>query len=139
MDDVSGFELVVRLVVSLGLVLGCMMLFARFMRGKAGTMMLSAGRNKAQGTPLEILVRKPLSRSSSVAIIRAGDRVFAVGVTEERVTHLADLDPIAIELDLLELPAAAWTTPTGSATTTADSSTTRKGLVDQLKELTVRR
>jgi flagellar protein FliO/FliZ len=137
MQDVSGFELVVRLVVSLGLVIGCMMLLGRFMRAKGGAMM--GGGRKSQDTPLDVLVRKPLGRSSSIAIVRAGDRVFAIGVTEERVTHLADLDPFGIELDLSQLSAAEWTTPTGSATTMADSSTTRKGLLDQLKELTVRR
>ena len=53
-------ELIIRLVASLAVVVGLMLLLARFMGKRYG------GR---AGAPVQVLHRQPLSRSSSVAVI----------------------------------------------------------------------
>lgn len=82
-------ELVVRLVFSLAVVLGMLLLLTR----------LSAKRFKG-GTDalIRVLHRQPLSRTSAVAVVTVGSRVLVVGTTEHQVQLLAELDPEEIEL-----------------------------------------
>ena len=84
--------LVVRLVCSLALVLGLLLLIARF-----------AGRRFAgrAGAPVQVLHRQPISRGSSVTVVTVGTRILVLGSTEQQVTLLTELEP-----DELELPDA---------------------------------
>lgn len=84
-------ELTVRLVASLAVVVGLLLVLARV-----------AGRRFAgrAGAPIQVLHRQPLSRSSSVAMISVGSRVLLVGSTDHQVSLLAEVDPE--ELDLPE-------------------------------------
>ena len=82
-------ELVVRLVFSLAVVIGMLLLLARF----------SAKRFRGTaGAPIRVLHRQPLSRSSSVAVVTIGSRVLVLGTTEQQVQLLTELDPEELEV-----------------------------------------
>ncbi|GAA1957600.1 hypothetical protein GCM10009798_16270 [Nocardioides panacihumi] len=85
--------LVVRLVCSLAVVLGLLLLIARF-AGKR-----FQGRT---GAPVQILHRQPISRGSSVAVVSVGTRILVLGTTEQQVTLLTELEPDEIGVDVTE-------------------------------------
>jgi flagellar protein FliO/FliZ len=77
-------ELTVRLIVSLAIVVGLLLVLARF------------GARKFRGNSsalVHVVHRQPLSRSSSVAVVTVGSRVLVLGTTEHQVSVLAELDP----------------------------------------------
>ena len=82
-------ELITRLVASLAVVVGLMLLLARFVGKRYGT---------RAGAPVQVLHRQPLSRSSSVAVVTVGSRVLVVGTTDHQVSLLAELDPEELEV-----------------------------------------
>ena len=77
-------ELTVRLLVSLSLVLGLLLLLARYggrrFRGKGDSM-------------VRVLHRHHLSRSSTVSVVAVGSRLLVLGATEHQVRVLTELDP----------------------------------------------
>ncbi len=91
-------ELVVRLVVSLTIVVGLMLLLAK----------LSMRRFQGRGDVLvRVVHRQALSRSSSIAVVTVGSRVLVLGTTEQQVQLLTELDPEEIaDADVTELPVA---------------------------------
>ena len=82
-------ELVIRLVFSLAVVIGMLMLITRFSakRFRGGTDAL-----------VRVVHRQPLSRTSAVAVVTVGSRVLVVGTTEHQVQLLTELGPGEIEL-----------------------------------------
>ena len=90
-------ELTIRLVVSLAIVVGLLLLLARFgarkFRGKAGAL-------------VHVVHRQPLSRTSAVAVVTVGSRVLVLGTTEHQVSILTELEPEeldgVVETDALE-------------------------------------
>ena len=89
--------LTIRLIASLAVVVGLMLLLARFtgrrMRGSRGSL-------------VQVLHRQPLSRTSGIAVVGIGDRVLVLGTTEQSVSLITELDPEALEADadLVALP-----------------------------------
>ncbi|MGN6576160.1 MAG: FliO/MopB family protein [Nocardioides sp.] len=79
-------ELVLRLAVSLGVVLGLFWLVAR------------ASARKLGGTRgvLRVHGRQSLSRTASLAVVEVGSRVLVVGVSEGGVRLLTELDPLDV-------------------------------------------
>jgi flagellar protein FliO/FliZ len=101
-------ELVIRLVFSLAVVVGMLLLLAKF----------SAKRFRGGSSSLvQVVQRQPLSRSSSVAVVTVGSRVLVLGTTEQQVQLLTELDPD--ELDV-PLPAPASSEVVAEATTGHD-------------------
>ncbi len=88
-------ELVVRLVFSLAVVLGMLMLLTRFSAKK-----FRGGANSL----VRVVHRQPLSRTSAVAVVTVGSRVLVIGTTEHQVQLLTELDPDELELPVLEQP-----------------------------------
>lgn len=85
-------ELTLRLVASLAIVVGLLLLMARFgarkFRGQSGAL-------------VHVVHRQPLSRTSSVAVVTVGSRVLVLGTTEHQVSILTELDPAEIgDVDL---------------------------------------
>ena len=78
------FELVIRLVFSLAVVVGLLILLSRL-----------AGRRLGGGSRsmVTVLHRQPLSRSTAVAVVSIGSRVLVLGTTEHQVSLLAELSP----------------------------------------------
>lgn len=77
------FELVLRLVFSLAVVLGLMLLVARVAQRRLG------GR---AGAPLAVLHRQAVGRHASVAVVAVGGRTLLLGVTEQQVRMITELD-----------------------------------------------
>lgn len=80
--------LLLRVVVSLGLVLAVLWFAAKGLR--------STQRRSRSGVDVDVLTRQPLAQKSSLAVVRLGDRALVLGVTESRVellheTALADV------------------------------------------------
>jgi flagellar protein FliO/FliZ len=134
MGDASTFELVVRLVVSLGVVLALMAGAAMVMRRK-GLVSLPSGGGRRRHAPLEVVSRTTLGRSQSLALVRAGDRALVLGVTETSVTLL--LDSTAEELDLNTPEAPGTVQPVGAALGGAPSAWT--AALEALRDRTARR
>ena len=77
-------ELAIRLVFSLAVVLGLLLLLtkvgARRFRGNRDAM-------------VQVLHRQHLSRGTAVSVVTVGSRVLVLGTTEHQVSVLAELDP----------------------------------------------
>jgi flagellar protein FliO/FliZ len=84
-------ELTVRLVLSLSLVVGLLLLLAR-VGGRR-----FKGKNDAM---VRVLHRQHLSRSAAVSVVAVGNRVLVLGTTDQQVRVLAELDPE----DVAEVP-----------------------------------
>ena len=87
--------LAMRLVFSLAIVVGLLLLIARV-----------AGRRfqGRTGAPIQVVHRQQLTRGSGVAVVTVGDRVLVLGTTEHQVTLLTEMEPdeLLTEEDLLE-------------------------------------
>ncbi len=96
MLDASVLTLLVRLVVSLGIVLGLMFLAAGFMR-KRGIVLGNGGLAKSQANrsaapQLEILARKGLGRNAQLAVVHAAGKTLVLGITEHQITMLSEAE-----------------------------------------------
>lgn len=124
MEDLSVLSLLGRLVISLGIVLALMAVLAKVLRNRV---MPGMGRTAVRRDALQVLARQPLSRAASVAVVRAGDRMLVIGVSDNGVNLLAELDPLSLEVE----EAAA------GAPVLADPSW--RGVLDALRERSTRR
>lgn len=87
-------ELTVRLIASLAVVVGLLLLLARL-----------AGRRFAgrDGAAVQVLHRQPLSRTASVAVLSVGSRILVVGTTDQQVQLLTELEPDELESVVLDV------------------------------------
>jgi flagellar protein FliO/FliZ len=134
--DVSLLALLVRVVVSLGVVLAVMAAAAAVLRRSGVVGAAPAGRrgSRRRSLPLEVIARHGLSRSSSIAVVRLGERALVLGVTEHQVTLLTEVDPAELDatpdLDDFAPPAGPGIGP---------GTLPWKVALEQLRERTVRR
>ena len=109
-------ELALRVIFSLAVVVGLLLLVARFagrrFQGKAGS-------------GIQVLQRQQLSRGSSVALVDVAGRVLVLGMTEHQVSLLTELDPL--ELKGLEPAPPAETTPPVSTGSTSGPGSANGG------------
>ena len=115
----------VRVVLSLGIVLSLLAVAAKFAR-RGG--LAAAGPRPA--AKVEVVARHGLGRNSSVVVVRAVERALVLGVTETSVTLLADADAAVLVADEPD-PGA----PPGMV----DRPSAWKVTLEQLRERTVRR
>jgi flagellar biogenesis protein FliO len=138
--DTSLAALLVRVVVSLGVVLVVMWGAATVLRrsGVVGT--AATGRRGGRRTaPVEVVARHGLARGASVIVVRLGGRALVLGVTEQHVSLLTEIDPAE-----LDAPVDALDTGSSDAGSTAgpgigSGSLPWKVALEQLRERTVRR
>lgn len=82
-------ELAVRMVFSLAVVLGLLLLCAR----------VGARRFKGRSSsPLQVLHRQTLSRNSGLALVSVGGRVLLLGTTDQQVQMLTEINPATVEV-----------------------------------------
>ena len=81
-------ELVLRIGFSLLVVLGLLWVLAKVARRPL------AGRGA--GT-IAVLARQQITRGSTVAVVRVGDRALILGVTDGQVTLLGEVDPAVLD------------------------------------------
>ena len=135
--DTSLVALLVRVVVSLGVVLAVMAGAAAVLRrsGVVGTAPAGKRGLRRSRPALEVIARHGLSRGSSVAVVRLGDRALVLGVTEHNVSLLTEVDPAE-----LDAPAGADDGLVGPAGPGIGAgSLPWKVALEQLRERTVRR
>jgi flagellar protein FliO/FliZ len=138
--------LLLRVVVSLGLVLAVLWFAAKGLR--------SSQRRSRAGVDVDVLTRQPLAQKSSLAVVRLGDRALVLGVTESRVellheTALADVlapdQPASAAASPVHLPTTAGASAVrlpasrGPLAGSALSPQTWSRAVQVLREMTVRR
>lgn len=82
-------ELTVRLVASLAVIVGLLLLMTKLAarRFRGGT-----------GAVLQVVHRQALSRSSHLVVVTVGGRVLVLGATEHQINVLAELEPEELEL-----------------------------------------
>lgn len=141
MADVSLAALALRLAVSMGVVIGLMVVAAKLLRraqayaaggaAKHADLTGGTGRGRRRGRvttiPIAVTSVAPLTRTASVAVVRAAGREMVLGVTETQVTLLhssaelradLELDHDLDDLELLDEPTAveaATSSPTPTA------------------------
>ena len=76
-------EVALRLILSLALVVGLMLLIARWV----------VRCYQSTGSVLDVVHRQQLSRGSSVVVVTTGGRGLVLGVTDQQVSLLAEVDP----------------------------------------------
>ena len=132
--DTSLVALLIRVVLSLGVVLAVMAGAAAVLRrsGVTGTA-LSGRRGSRRTPPVQIIARHGLSRGAFLTVVRLGGRALVLGVTEHQVSLLTEIDPA--ELDSPNDEAAAE--PAGPGI--GPGSLPWKVALEQLRERTVRR
>jgi len=106
---VDPVELLLRVAVSLGAVLGLIWLLGRGGRRRAGGRVAAAGRFTVVG-------RQSLGRHAGVAVVRIGERALVLGVTEQSVQLLAETDLASVlgEQDAPEHRTAVELPPEGA-------------------------
>jgi flagellar protein FliO/FliZ len=135
--DVSLLTLLVRVVVSLGVVLAVMAASAAVLRRSGVVGAGPAGRRgmRRRAVPIEVIARHGLSRTSSLVVIQLGERALVLGVTEHQVTLLTEIDPAELaappELD------STFVGPAGPGI--GPGTLPWKVALEQLRERTVRR
>lgn len=131
MNAPSTAELLVRMVISLAIMGGLLLVVVRFGRGRRGRALLGAV-GGSQLDQIEVRARRQLSRSASLSLVTVGGRTLLLGVGERGVAVLAEGDDLTTQVTDGE---DAGTLPPG-----ADGpSRERIGVMDSLRELTVRR
>jgi flagellar protein FliO/FliZ len=90
-------ELTLRLVFSLAVVVGLMLVLAR----------VASRRFSGQsGAVVRVVHRQALSRSASVSVVSVGSRLLVLGTTDQQVRVLAELEPDELDAgEVLTLPA----------------------------------
>lgn len=124
----GGALLVVRFLLSLGAVLGLMAVVAWAMRRSRGGL----GRRKTPA--FEVLTMQPLGRNASLALVVTGGRALVLGIAQGSITLLAERDADELLQDTRP-PGTGIDDQTGAPL----GQGTWTGLLDQLRERTVRR
>ena len=157
MVAVSTVELTIRMILALILVSVLLMLITKFARNK-----FRFGGTRAM---IDVRDRHQLTKSSTVAVVRAGQRHFLIGVNDHAITLLAEGDDLVMGQDLVASgePATGTTdgvvdvrdngqqrskkntkkTVKGGArkrrSGTGDAASSRMGVMEALREKSVRR
>ena len=143
MADSSVLSLLMRLVLSLGVVIGLMILLASVLRKRGIVVGNGRGRPKAGTTwNIDVLARKGLGRTAQLAVVRAGGRTLVIGITEQRISMLAEADPTTVTAleaaDTFDLDGGTqWTGTPGTGA--AGSGPAWKTVLDAFRDRTVRR
>ena len=102
--DAEMTMLALRAVGSFALVGVLLWLLSRAGRGRLGTWLGGGSSNVEQ--PLVIIARQQLTRSGSIAVVRAGRRHLLIGYGESGIVHLADGDDLAPASSVASQPRA---------------------------------
>ncbi len=136
MEQVSLLDVVGRLLPSLFVVIGGLLLVKRLAAGKRGGLQKS----------MRVVGRVGLSRSASVAVVQVGDLHYLVGATEQNVNLLAELPEETVAQVLAGQALGAFGDLPQDAGVTGGRATQRNavespwtGLVQKAQEMTLRR
>lgn len=124
-----------RMALALGVVLLCIWAAGVIVRKRdrfLGTRSLGMER------PLEVVHRYPLGKRKELLVVRVGEQMIVVGMTDHTITQLTTLDTPTTETHTYRNRSPLTTEPhrTGVA---VDLRPSWKGLLDSARERTVRR
>lgn len=107
MGDPSLLSALVRVAIVMALLFGTLRVVGRLTGRSAPGRGRGTGRRHLGGGAggrrlVEVLDRQSLGKTTSIALVRIGDRRVALGVTEQRVDVLLQLDPEPEALDALD-------------------------------------
>jgi flagellar protein FliO/FliZ len=139
MADASLVGMLGRLAVSLAVVFGLMALLAAYLRrrGTGGLGISSGGANgsRRRTSVIDVVARQALGRTASVAVVRTAGRALVLGVTDSKITVLAEADASALETGIESMEPAGTPAPVGAN----GAGTAWTTFVDALRERTLRR
>ena len=121
MADIDVVGSIVKVAATFGLLFVTLRVVGRL----NGTRPRAGGRANRQHRPVELVARSSLGRSASVAVVRLGERCFALGVTEQHINLLA-----VVDVDLSD--------PEPAGTLAPETRPSWRDLVENLRERTVR-
>jgi flagellar protein FliO/FliZ len=116
----------------MAVVMAVMYIASRIVAKRNGAPRLSQETRRSLG--LQVIARQGVGRKANVAIIRAGGKALVIGVTEQQISVLAELD----EIELDKESDVQWTDISVDAPAGA-TSPSWKGLLTQVREHTVRK
>lgn len=122
----------------MAVVIGVMWIAARLMKGRQvpGTGGIKLGSAPKHRAELQVLARQGVGRHATVSVVRAGNKSLVLGITEQNISLLAELDDTELALqDMMETHGTGY--PEAATLVTAGSA--RTGLLSQIRERTVRR
>lgn len=119
MSDASLPVVLLRLVFAVAVVVGLLLLTARFTRR------LGAGGAGPTRGAIRVVARQPLGRNTSVAVIETGGRTLVLGVTEHAISLLSEQELVAAP------PEEAGSPPAGVGID-------RRSVIDRLRDKTLR-
>ncbi len=137
MSDGSAVLLVIRMIVSLAIVLGVLVVLGRIMHRRYGGQLRKSSGLTAS---IEVIARQSLSRAASVHVVRVGQETLLLGVTDQGVNVLAQGDTLGHQPAELEtgpaaqlpagIPGRRWLTrlTPGTAIATAPAEPARAAL-----------
>jgi flagellar biogenesis protein FliO len=154
-NDLSLTALVPRLFLSMAVVIGVMWIAARVMRNRqvsGGGIIRKTASQKAVPT-VQVVAKQGLSKNASITVIRVGDKELVLGVTDSNISLLAETASVDLgfpntgaryddesrmqsEIQGTGTPRKTSVSATSAAVV---SSSTRKGLLEQVREMTVRK
>jgi flagellar protein FliO/FliZ len=137
--DGSFVGLLGRLIVSMGVVMAVMWMAAKVVKGRnlGGFGGLTGNRRNGPKPKIEVLARQAFGKGASIAIVRAGGKDLVVGVTDQRVTVLAEADAKALaDIDTESFEPEGQGTAAGGGVRPGQPWRT---MLEQLRERTVRR
>jgi flagellar biogenesis protein FliO len=129
------------------IVLGLLWIVLRVIRRASGRSRASATRSARRTCTIELLNRRAIGRSASVAAVRVGTKMYVLGVTDQRIEKLDECDAPEFDLEI-DLPtefddaddtAVDSFEPVGASRgLTASRGRRRMSFLDSLRERTVR-
>lgn len=136
--DQSVLEILPRMLASLAVVIIVMWGAARLLKNRSISGMSVSGKNR----PLvQVVARQGMGKHSSINIVRAGEKMLVVGVTDQNITVLTELDALDLEIAMntTRTTDSHWTGTSAMPEKSAASGQSRTGLLTQIRELTIRR
>lgn len=146
MTNVSLFDLLLRVGLSLGIVVGVLWVAARVVNGRS-----TSGRGRTRtarhNAPIEVVAQQRLGRRQSVAVVSTGGRSILIGITDQQITLLGEADHGTVDADVAmpsdaETDTSSITDANGRASSRGDAGgpvPAWKAALEDLRERTVRR
>lgn len=139
MDGLSLAGSLVKVALTFGLLFLTLKLIGRLYGGTGG----ASRRSRHSGQPVEIIGRTSLGRAASIVLVRMGRHSYALGVTQQGVNLLTEVeldDDPTPAIEAAASPASPIITPRIPARTQGPvSSPSWRDVMESLRERTVRR
>lgn len=135
--DQSLAELLPRMLLSMSVVIAVMWIAARMLKGRSTSISSPASKKNSTPVDVRVLARQGLGRHASLTVVRTGAKTLVLGVTENNVSVLTELEDIDLDQIQQLQPESQRTGISEDAQLASGQAWT--GLLTQIRERTVRR